>query len=851
MKAAPSVETSSLNDASTADSIGQGVVGEATPVALRLTNVNKSFGPVHALKDVNLHVEAGEILGLVGENGAGKSTLMAIAAGSLRPDTGQVEICGQKLDAPDPETTKRAGLAIIYQEPALIPDLKVDENCYLGVLPEQRPKFRHLARWSRQVTGSFANGESLTPAVPVRDLAPDKRFLLEISKAVAGSPSVLILDEPTEHLSKDDVETLLSKIRALAEEGCSIIYISHRIHEVKRIADRIIVLRDGAVRDTFPTSLKSDAEIVNLVAGRPLTALFPPKNAGKVSGVSLACHKFAGKSFSLDSLTLNKGEIVGLAGIEGQGQREFLRALGGLEPASGEVQLGGVNVPLGRPWEAGKSGIAFVTNDRKGEGIFSTMPVLANLTSSQLDRLTRWGLVSRKAERAAGEHLRQRFGVKVGSLTDPIETLSGGNQQKAVLARSLEPDPALILADEPTQGVDVGARLDIYRMLREATERGRTAVVLSSDAKELSGLCDRVLVFSRGQVVAELAGQQVSEKEITRATLTSTTERSKPQKVEKSAFRRFLHGDYFPAVVLTLATVLLGIAAASQNSFYLTPMNINAMLFMFAGYAFVSLAQQLVMLTGGIDISVGPLAGFLVVSASYVLSSSVSTVGGLVLGLAVLLAIAVAVGLVNWALTDLAGIPPVIGTLVTFTVLQGASLLLRPTPGGAINATLLKWVETSLGYIPVAAVVAIALGVGLEFALRRRGWGLRLRAVGSLPSAARKVGINPRISLATAYTGAAAIVVLASLVLAAQTGSGDASAGIGYTLPSVTAVVLAGASVFGGRGSFIGALTGALLIQQLNTVTVFLALNEAWQQYLLGGLTIAAAGFYSRLRSKA
>jgi ribose transport system ATP-binding protein len=850
MSTAQTAGTSPLKIRAASESAEHVNSGEANLVSLRLSGVHKSFGPVRALKNVNLHVRRGEILGLVGENGAGKSTLMAVAAGSLQPDSGFLEICGQRVDNPDPESTKRAGLAIVYQEPALIPDLRVDENCYLGVLPEKRPRFSNLARWSRQVTSSFTETEPLTPAVPVRDLAPDKRFLLEISKAIAGNPSVLILDEPTEHLSKDDVESLLLKIRSLAESGCAIVYISHRIHEVRRIADRITVLRDGEVRDTFPASSKTDAEIINLVAGRPLTALFPPKKADGEPEAFLTCRNFSGKTFSLDSLSLNKGEIVGLAGIEGQGQREFLRALGGLEPANGTVYLDDADVPLCKPWQAAKSGIAFVSNDRKGEGIFSTMSVLTNLTSSQLERLTRLSLVGQQAEQAAGEQLRERFGVKVGSLGDPIESLSGGNQQKAVLARSLEPDPLLILADEPTQGVDVGARLEIYRILREAAERGRTAIVLSSDALELSGLCDRVLVFSRGQVVAELAGDQLSEMAITGATLTSTTERSAPLKTEKSSSQRFLHGDYFPAAVLALTTLLLGLAAASQNNFYLTPLNINAMLFMFAGYAFVALAQQLVMLTGGIDISVGPLAGVLVVSASFVLSQSVSTVAGLMLGLAALLAIAVAVGIVNWALTDLAKIPPVIGTLVTFTVLQGASLLLRPTPGGAINATLLKWVETSIGFVPVAALAAVVLGLAMEFALRRSGWGLRLRATGSLPSSARKVGVNPRKSLASAYIGAAAIIVLASLVLAAQTGSGDASAGIGYTLPSVTAVVLAGASVFGGRGSFVGALTGALLIQQLNTVTVFLSLDEAWQQYLLGGLTIVAAGFYSRLRSK-
>jgi ribose transport system ATP-binding protein len=838
-----------------APALAEAYISETTaagrlPVLL-LTGIDKHFGHVHALKAVNLELYAGEILGLVGENGAGKSTLMSVAAGSLLPDSGTVTIGGQRMNRKDPEASRRAGLAIVYQNPALIPDLRVDENCYLGVAKKQRPKFVGLAAWSRSLTASFSSKNPLPPAVPVRDLQPDKRFVLEISKALVGNPKVVILDEPTEHLSKDDVEILLAKVRQLAQQGCAIVYISHRIHEVKKISDRIAVLRDGAIQDTFPADQRTDREIVNMVAGKQLAALFPEKRKHTQDlEAAVVVKDFVGNNFSVDSLTLRRGEIVGLAGIEGQGQRDFLRALAGLGRARGRLSVRESDVPLGKPWKTAEHGIAFVSNDRHGEGIFNSMPILANLTARTLAKSSRASIVDRRQEAAAGEKLREALGIKMSSLDAPIESLSGGNQQKVVMARSLASEPALLLADEPTQGVDVGARLDIYEILRSTTDSGGTALVLSSDAMELSGLCDRVVVFSRGQIAAELEGEKLTEKAITHAVLTSTTTRSVSAATEHSRARRFLTGDYFPAAVLALASIVLGAVAASQNEFYLTSFNLNSLLMLFAGYAFVALAQQLVMMTGGIDLSVGPLAGLMVVAASFVLPASLSSYGGLAIGILVLCLIGLVAGVTNWALIEFSKIPPVIGTLITFTLLQGLSLVLRPEPGGPINGNLLGWLEASAGFVPLAAVAAVVLGLGLEFALRRTAWGLRLRAVGSHPAGAKRLGIKIRWTLLTAYVGASGIVVLAALVLMTQTGSGDASAGISYTLPSITAVVLAGASVFGGRGSFIGALTGALLIQQLNTVTVFLELDEAWQHFLLGGLTILAAGFYSRLRSK-
>jgi ribose transport system ATP-binding protein len=366
---------------------------------------------------------------------------------------------------------------------------------------------------------------------------------------------------------------------------------------------------------------------------------------------------------------------------------------------------------------------------------------------------------------------------------------------------------------------------------------------------ELQGLCDRVLIFSRGQVIEEIDGGEVTEHNITKAALTSTTLRSQSEHVRESALARFRKGDYAPSLVLIAALLILGTYASVSNPSYLTGANFGNVLTLFTALAFIAMGQLVVLLIGGIDLSVGPLTGFVVVVASFFVLDDVS--GGMILfGLVLSLAAAVFVGLLNAFLIRVALITPVIATLATYMGIRGMALLLREIPDGLINSDVTDIISTRIGFVPVAFLVAAALAIAMEIVVRRTRWGLSLRAVGSNEANARKIGVRVEFTIFSAYVACALFTWLGGVMLMAQIGVGDPTAGVTYTLMSITAVVLGGASLFGGRGSFIGALFGAALIQQAFNVTTFLRLTPAWQYWLLGLLTVIAATLYSRLRQR-
>jgi len=822
-------------------------------VVLHLDGVDKRYPGVHALKGVSLEVRRGEIHALVGENGAGKSTLVGVAAGSVAADSGAVVIGGQTTERPTPDWCRESGLAIVYQEPALLPDLTVAENMALAMPAEHRPSVGSQVRWARKVLAQWSSVARIDPRIPVRELRPDARFVVEISRALAEDPKVLILDEPTEHLLPPAVEELFKLVNEHVAHGGAVVYISHRLGEVKRIANRVSVLRDGALVGTFAAETMSEQDVINLVVGRELQA---PEHRTDRHGDGrddvLQVSGFTGRDFSDVDIVVKAGEIVGFAGIEGQGQREVLRALAGLGDGRGSIKVNGRDVSIRSAASARRGGISYLPADRHVEGVFPGLSLRENAAASALGSFSRAGFVSSRRERRA---VRSRFGslrVKAPSSEVDITTLSGGNQQKVMLSRVLIGGAQVLLADEPTQGVDVGAREEIYEFLRTAAAEGMSIVVLSSSAKELEQLCDRVLVFSRGHVVAELTDGELHEHAITQAALTASKSKAAAViKTDKASgpLRRMIRSDLTPSAVLVMAIVGLGVVAASESPFYLTERNFSLFLPLVAILAFFALAQQLVMMVGGIDLSVGPLAGFLVVIGSFTLAAYRST-AGMVIGVAIVVLCAIAVGLVNWLLTSVAKINPLIATLVTFTALQGLGLLLRPLPAGQIDPFFTANVRGLwLTVIPVMLVVAVVVAVILELTLYRTKRGIKLRAVGSNIDTARRVGLSPRWTTLAAYVGCSVLVVPASLLLMAQTGTGNASVGDSYTLASISAVVLGGASIFGGRGSFIGAVMGAALIVQINTVVQFLGLDLYWQQWLLGGLTLLAVAFYSKARS--
>lgn len=816
--------------------------------ALGIEGVSKYYPGVRALSDVTVHVRPGSVHGLVGENGAGKSTLMGVASGAVTPDTGRVLVGGETAAPGDPKWSREHGLAIVHQEPALLKDLTVAENMALVMPRALRPSIGRQQAWAAEQLAGWAEVARIDPRTLAGRLRPDERFVVEIARALASKPSVLILDEPTEHLVDTGVRILFEQIRRRASEGVAVVYISHRIREVLEISEEVSVLRNGELRGTRPTAEMSEDDLVSMIVGRQLGARFPEK-AGDLdlAPALLEVEGLTGSTFAAVGLTVREGEILGLAGIEGQGQREFLRSLAGLESSSGEIRLRGERLQNRTPAGAGGKGIAYLSSDRAGEGVLTSLSVRRNLMLKALDRVSRLGMLSLRREREGSAGLIRDLEVKTPSDRTPIESLSGGNQQKVMMGRTLASDASLLLIDEPSQGVDVGARADIYGILRGATEQGRGAIVLSSDNSELEGLCDRVLVFSRGAIVREFTGDQVRERSITEAAITATGTREHRAAPRSNRMRQLLGSPrLLPWCVLVVALLVLGTMASFASPTYLTPLNFALSLPMLAVLIFAATGQQFAMLVGGIDLSVGPLISVVVVTASFVLAPTLGGTG-LTTGVLILCAVAIAVGAINWVLISVIGVTPIIATLVTYTGLQGVALLIRPTPGGSFHRDVTIALQTSVGPVPVSVIVGIALVVLLEISLTRTRAGVMLRAAGSDPAVAGKIGVRVAGANLIAYVACAVAAMIAGLLFLPIAGSGNASVGTIYTLSSIAAVVLGGASIFGGRGSFVGAMLGAALVFQINLVVPFLGLTSYWQLFLLGALTLIATAAYSRL----
>jgi ribose transport system ATP-binding protein len=811
-----------------------------------MSAITKHYNAIAALTDVAFDVLPGEVHALLGENGAGKSTLMNVASGTTTPDGGTIAFDGSRVDNLTPAVAQDLGIAIVHQHPAVMPDMTVAENMRVAVGVE------HLRRRDPDVTKAM---RSLLDDVHflghledrVSSLTVARRHLLELAKAFAVSPRLLILDEPTAPLSQDSVELLFTSVRKLAADGTAVVYITHRLAEVRQIADRVTVLRDGKLRGTSAVKDISDDDLLAMIIGRTLETTFPPKHApGADDAPLLRVEGLSGNGFENISFTAGKGEIVGVAGVAGNGQPALLRALAGRESASGSVSVDGKNFSRRKLLE----NAAYMPADRLTEGLMVELNVRENAAMTALDRLTTGPFMSMRREVDAVERELSELAVKAPSLEAPVSALSGGNQQKVVMARAMLSDPAILVADEPTQGVDVGARAEIYRILREVADRGVPVVVASSDAIELQGLCDRVIVMSRGQEAATLEGDAVTEERIVHAAISATSHSAeqavRPQR-GLSRLARFIEGDYAPVVVLALVMLALGIYVLHHNSRYTSDFNINSVMFACAALGFISLGQTFALLLGGIDLSVGPLAGFLVVVGSFFILDGKSPAVW-VLGFGLMLACAIGVGLLNGALIRYAKFTAVAATLVTYIGLGGLSFTLRSAPDGYIATSVTDAISTKIGPVPVAFIVFVLCALGLELALRKSRLGLRTRAVGSDEEAARRVGVPVNRTALLGYVGASLLTLLGAVVLLAQLGVGDPGQGTGYTLTSITAVVLGGTSLLGGRGTFLGTLMGAGLSVQVLNATVFLGLDQKWQYIFQGFLIVAAALIYSQVR---
>jgi len=499
-----------------------GVLMSATEVLLKLTNINKSFGNIHVLKDIGLEIKAGEVHVLLGENGAGKSTLIKILTGAYTKDSGEMYWKGKKIDIKSPLDAMNIGISPIYQELNLIPELTVYENIFLGKeikIKKNGSLFldrREMKRKSKEFLTLL--GQDISPDAKISSLGIGKQQLVEIAKAFTVNAQLIIMDEPTSSLSEAESEQLLQTITKLKKQGIAIIYISHRLEEIVKIGDTLSVLRDGQKIETLKVKDTSTEKMIKLMVGRDLDQQYPKVQFEKgKEGLRVEKMKLKDSPHTV-SFSAYEGEILGISGLVGAGRTELARGIFGADKIdSGEVFVFGEKVTIKSPRDAIKAGLAFITEDRKGEGLILDQNLEFNMTLASLKRFKKKPFLQNKLmNKTAADYIKELH-VRPGDINQHTLYLSGGNQQKVVIAKWLCTQAKVFIFDEPTRGIDVGAKVEVYRLLNELVTNGAIVIIISSELPEILGVCDRVLVIHEGKLTADMARENTNQEKIMKA----------------------------------------------------------------------------------------------------------------------------------------------------------------------------------------------------------------------------------------------------------------------------------------------------------------------------------------------
>lgn len=489
--------------------------GGVAEYKISLKHISKSFPGVKALSDINFDTTKGTVHVLMGENGAGKSTMMKIINGIYHPDTGHMEIDGEKVAIKNPIEAAKHGIAMIYQELYFVPEFSIEEYLYMAKEP---CKIKGVVNWKKMRKDAIellkAEGVAYDPRTKIRELSVSDIQIIEIIKATNSGADIIIMDEPTSSISNADVQRLFEKIHELKKRGITILYISHKLEEIFRIADDITVIRDGVVIETRPAREWDHDSIIAKMVGRPLNNIFP-KEKVPIGNLKMRVEGLSGKGFSNVSFDVCCGEIVGFAGLVGAGRTEMVRALVGLDKkAAGSIFLDDKEVTINNVEQADKLGIAMVSEDRRRFGIVATRDIKENIALASLRKLSRLCVIDHKKENKSVMQYFKRLNIRAPKMATKLETLSGGNQQKVVLAKWLLTNPQVLILDEPTRGIDVGAKYEIYCIIQELAKNGISIVIISSELPEIIGMCDRVFVMKEGIMTGQLPLDEMSQENI-------------------------------------------------------------------------------------------------------------------------------------------------------------------------------------------------------------------------------------------------------------------------------------------------------------------------------------------------
>jgi len=815
-------------------------------ITLRLENIHKRFGGISALREVTLSVRAGTVHGLVGENGAGKSTLIKIAAGVIPPDSGRILIKNQEVFLRSPVHAMAQGIHVVHQEAELFGQLSVAENMLLGRGAELPRRAGGFIAWRK--TFALASeyltqmGSSLPVHVEAARLSVAQRTMAEIAAAVGTRPHVLFLDEPTASLSLRETEQLFVRIRELRSQGVAIVYVSHRLREILDLCDVVTILRDGeVVHEASADSLTMDRMVSHMVGRVVVYPPKPPRITGggtrfRVTDLTTRDGRVQNVSFSVA-----RGEILGLYGFVGAGRTEMAHALFGLSPRhAGDIEVDGVRIEVHSPTEALAAGIAYLPEDRLVQGIFRSHSVRSNLTVTLLRRIARVFWIPAKTEhRIAAEHVAA-LNVRTSSLEQAIGTLSGGNQQKVIFGRWDTVKPKVLLLDEPTRGVDVGAKAEIHALIQERAAQGAAVVLISSELPEIMHLSDRILTVCDGRITGEFDPTRDTEETIAAAAIpkkSETASRGASPAVEEKPrswsllLRQREVGLFAALLILALGmTVARGSAFANWRNFW-------DILATATFPAIVGQGVMFVICAGGIDISLGSMLGLTAALATAAAKGGLPPLFALTLGIGM----GIFFGLCNGGAALLARIHPIIVTLAGISIYRGimrqftAGREITELPEGFRLLADGQW----LG-IPKICFYTLAITLLAHLLLNHTIIGRKILAVGNSENAARLIGLSKTRLTLFAFGWCGALTGLAAILMAAYYGKVQSNTGEGMELQAIAAGVIGGVNILGGRGSALGTLMGAFLVALLYNALILLNTSAYWKDIFVGGLILMA-----------
>jgi rhamnose transport system ATP-binding protein len=836
---------------------------------IELRGITKRFGPVEVLSNVDLSLYAGQVHSLAGENGAGKSTLVKILGGIYPPDGGRILKNGIETTILGSADARRQGIAVIHQHPAIFPDLSVTENVFVGRQPRRMSgvDWAEMTRRARELLSSLRM--EIDVRVPAKILSLAECQAIEIAKALSIDARVLVMDEPTSTISSREVDRLFEIVAQLKQQGVAILFISHFIDEVLGWGNEVTILRSGKRIITVPaTDLTPEQTVRHMIGTEP--GAFFPKEEAQIGESVLSVRGLSSAGFVENvSFEVRAGEILGFFGLVGAGRSEVAQMLFGItKPDRGEIRVEGQVVRPRSPRHAMQLGISFLPEDRHQQGLVLQFPIRANETLPILRQLANsLGLVDRARETKIARDFAARMRVVATGVEQLTNTLSGGNQQKVLLAKWLIPSPKVLILDEPTRGIDVGAKAEIHRIVSQLAAQGMGVILISDDAQEVIGMADRIIVFRAGQSASEsvrasfdreamllAAAHTAREHRGPEPPLGSLAQALEPATVSsagssRGSIRRLIR---IPELGLVLALLIICAAVTTREPRFLQGANLEQVALSATLVCIVALGEAVVIIAKQVDLSVGAI-----VAASAFISADWlehHPDGWILFVILIGCAVGVALGTVNALLVAVFRIPAIVATLGTLAIYRGGVIVLAG--GRQISATVLPDSYGDIARMQVAGApllvwLAILLTIGFGWAMRFTRTGRNVYAIGSNQESARFAGISDRRHIAMVFILSGLLCGLVGVLWGARFGTVDAVIAPDLHFQAISAVVVGGVSIFGGSGSVYGAALGALIFAVLQNGVQLLGINRFWLQAVFGAAILFTVLFYSRLARRA